>query len=145
MVWGTLGEINFEVGDAPTKLTYKERTNWAEHARIEGKATLQRTGDDLQAVDLTFRFGIGWCKPDEQVRRLQQARIDGKPMTLILGDGAIAGNYVLEDVRLTLDQTDEEGNTEFIDVSVKLLETVELPEPETLYSGTVTNPFEARA
>jgi phage protein U len=143
MVWGTLGDINIDVGDAPTGLTYKEKTQYARHDRIEGKATLQRTGEDLQTLDLTFSFGIGWCNPDEQVRQLQQLRIDGKPLTLILGDGIISGNYVLENVNITLTQTDAEGKTEFVEVSVKLLETVELPEPDTLISQA--RPFETRA
>jgi phage protein U len=142
MVLMTLGDVNFEVGDGPTKLSYKEKTQYAQHDRIEGKATLQRTGEELRSIDLTFRFGIGWCKPDEQVRRLQQLRIDAKPLTLIIGNNIIGGNYVLENVDLGLDQTDDEGRTEFVDVTVKLLETVELPEPETLLSQA--RPFETR-
>ncbi|MEM6866989.1 MAG: phage tail protein [Cyanobacteria bacterium P01_C01_bin.121] len=142
MVWGSLGDLNFEVGEAPTKLSYKESTQYTQHQRIEGKAVLQRTGEALQTLDLTFRFGIGWCDPDEQVRRLQQLRIDAKPLTLIIGNGIVSGNYVLENVSIDLTQTDAEGKTEFVDVNVKLLETVELPEPETLFSQA--RPFETR-
>lgn len=145
MVWGTLGGINFEVGDAPTKLTYKEATQYAKHDRILGKATLQNVGQELQSLDLSFVFHIGWCNPDEQLQRLQDARIAGEPMPLVLGGGRFEGNYVVESLRVILEQTDAEGQTEQLKVDVGLMETVDLPEPETLLSLNTTSPFEVRA
>ena len=142
-VWGTLGEINFTTSEAPRRFRYSEATEYAKHPRIEGKAVLQKTGEGLQRLDLSFRFGIGWCNPDEQLQRLQQARIASNPMPLVLGQGSFYGNYVIEGIDVTLEQTDATGQTELIEVGCKLIETIDLPEPDTLL--TQASPFEVRA
>ena len=145
MTWGTLGTLQFQVDEAPRSLRYREGTEYAEHPRIEGKPTIQKTAESLQTIDLSFRFGIGWCDPDEQLQRLQQARTDARPMPLVLGQGAFAGNYVIETIDVNVRQTDAEGRLEYIDVTVSLLETVDLPEPTegTLFSRV--RPFQLRA
>ena len=141
--WGTLGLINFEVTEAPRQFRYQEATEYAQHKRIEGKAMLQRVGEALQSLDLSFRFGYPWCQPDEQLERLQQARIEAEPLPLILGRGRFQGNYVIEDIQVDLQETTEDGLIILMEVSVQLLETQELPEPELLL--TQAEPFETRA
>ena len=141
--WGTLGDINFEVHEAPHQLGYKEASQFAQQKRIEGKATIQFVGEDLQTLDLTFRFGYPWCQPSAQLQRLQQARRDAKSMPLILGKGRFQGNYVIQDVSVDLEVTTEDGLISLIEVSVSLIETVELPEPVLVLSQAT--PFEARA
>lgn len=144
MTWGVLGDIQFQVDEAPRSFRHKEGTQFAEHARLGQKSTLQNVGEQLQTLDLSFRFAIGWCDPDEQLQRLRDARTAAQPMPLILGRGIFSGNYVVTTVNTTLEQTSAEGQTELIEVSVVLKETTDLPEPSLLLL-TQASPFEVRA
>ena len=144
MAWGTLGDITFQAAESPRSLRYSEATEFSQHPKLDRKPTLQRIGESLQSLNLSFRFGIGWGNPDQQLRRLQQARQQAEPMTLVLGAGTIAGNYVIESIDVNVRQTDAEGNLQTIEVAVALIETSQLPSPNqgTLFSQA--RPFEVR-
>ncbi len=136
-----LGDIEFELIEAPRSFDFTEKSVYSEHAKIEGKPGLQWVGESLNEISMSFRFGAAWCDPDEQLKRLQEARKLHKPMALILGTGRFAGNYVIEDIRTNLEVTDLKGNLDLIEVQVKLKETLTKP-PRTKSFGR--SPFKKR-
>lgn len=139
--WGLLGDIEFELDLAPRTFDYSEASTFAEHERIEGKASLQYTGEDLQELTWTFRFGAAWCDPDEQLRRLQAARAEHQPLALVLGAGRFKADYVIERIRVVLAQTDERGQTLELQVQVTLKESVTKAQPR---KKLLFNPFKKR-
>jgi phage protein U len=141
-LWGALGDIQFEIFNAPLGAKYSEKSNYVEQRRILSKPVLQLVGEELQKIALTFRFSSGWCSPNEELKKLQEARVLAEPMTLVLGSGRFQGNYVIEDIKVTTLQTQIDGTVDLIIVEVNLLEVDELPEPVLTISQA--QPFEVR-
>lgn len=141
-IWGSLGEIIFYVQEAPTDFDFSEGTRYARHDLIGQKPTLQRVGEELQTINLDFKFHHGWCQPDSQLERLQEARFAAQPLSLILGRGRFQGFYLITRIDTGLELTTLDGQILSIDVSVRLVETTQLPEPITLSQA---EPFEVRA
>ena len=132
MVWGLLGNIQFQLSEAPTRLGVTESTNFVKIPRIEQKPALQWTGDELRQLKFEFRFNVSWCNPSDQLRRLQDARISRQPMDLIVGEGEFRGYYLIQKIEAQVEQTDAEGNLLWVSVPVSLTETTDAPEPEVV-------------
>ncbi|MEM1240855.1 MAG: phage tail protein [Cyanobacteria bacterium P01_H01_bin.26] len=132
MPWGLLGDIQFELSEAPLKLEVAEKTTYQLIPRIEQKPALQWTGDELRTLRLEFTFNVSWCNPSEQLRRLQDARVERLPMDLIVGGGEFRGYYLIEQLQSQVQQTDGQGNLLWLTVSVTLTETTDRPEAETV-------------
>ena len=132
MVWALLGNIQFQLDEAPTRLEATEKTTYRRIPRIEQKPTLQWAGDELRTLRLEFRFNASWCNPSEQLRRLQDARLARTPMDLIVGGGEFRGYYLIEEIQSQINQTDGEGNLLWLSVPVSLTETTDRPEPEVI-------------
>ncbi|MEO1399666.1 MAG: phage tail protein [Cyanobacteria bacterium J06635_1] len=129
--WALLGNIEFQLSEAPRAFSSTKRVRFVEIPRIEQKPATQWTGDELRDLRLSFRFGAAWCDPDQQLRRLQQAQSDHTPMGLTLGGGTLRGYYLIEQVGVKLIQSDAEGNALVIEVDVALNETTDKPAPAT--------------
>ncbi|MEM9804039.1 MAG: phage tail protein [Cyanobacteria bacterium P01_D01_bin.56] len=132
MVWALLGNIQFELSEAPLGLGVTESAQYSSIPRIEQKPSLQWVGDKLRILQLEFTFNASWCNPAEQLRRLQTARQDRKPMDLIVGGGEFRGYYLIEQLQSQVQQTDGQGNLLWLTVSVTLTETTDRPEAETV-------------
>ena len=132
MPWGLLGNIQFELSEAPLKLEVAEKTTYQRIPRIEQKPALQWTGDELRTIRLEFTFNAGWCNPSEQLRRLQDARVAREPMDLIVGGGEFRGYYLIEQIQSQVQQTDAAGSLLWLTVPVSLTETTDRPEPEVI-------------
>ena len=140
MVWALLGDIQIQLDEAPIRFEASERTRYTRISRIEQKPTLQWLGDELRTLRLEFRFNASWCNPDEQFRRLQEARQTREPMDLIVGGGEFRGYYLIEEIQAQVQQTDGEGNLLWLSVPVTLTETTDRPEPEVI----ARDPFQRR-
>lgn len=120
-----LGEMIFEVVDAPRRFQLTEKSSYAEIPKIEAKPGLQWTGEELRSLNLTFRLNPAWGNPEEQLQELQQAREEHIALSLTIGTGVFAGDYVIEEISSTLSRTDLQGNIVECSVSVRLKETVQ--------------------
>lgn len=139
--WALLGDIEFELSQAPEQFDISESTRYVEIPRIEQQPTLQWVGDELRQISWDFVFNVGWCNPSEQLRRLQAARLARKPLPLTLSTGVFTGNYLITQLSTEIRRTLADGTLLSIEVSVDLLETTEQPEPETV----ALEPFLTRA
>lgn len=117
-----LGDVEIELINAPKSFAFKESNNYTEHDRIEGKPTLQWVGEDLDTLDLAFRFHANWCDPDAQLQQLRRLKDGRSPFPLTLGTGTFSGYWVIDDLSVNMPLTDERGNTIQLDVTVKLTE-----------------------
>ncbi|MDX2215524.1 MAG: phage tail protein [Oculatellaceae cyanobacterium bins.114] len=138
-----LGDIEFELIEAPKGFNFTEKSVYSEHPKIEKKPGLQWVGENLNEISMDFRFASQWGDPDAQLKRLQAARVQHKPMALILGTGRFQGNYVIEDIRTNLLTTDQQGRFDLIEVQVKLKETLTKP-PANKPFGRSPSPFQKR-
>ncbi|MEM9006540.1 MAG: phage tail protein [Cyanobacteria bacterium P01_F01_bin.86] len=138
--WALLGTIQFQLADAPIRLEATERTRFVRIPRIEQKPSLQWTGDELRTLRMEFQFNAAWCNPDEQLRRLQQARQAHEPMNLILGNGEFRGYYLIEQIQAEVRQTDGSGQLLWLSVPITLTETTDRLEAAT----PATSPFQRR-
>lgn len=122
-----LGDIEFQISNAPRSFRFSESNTYAEHPKIEGKPGLQYTGESLKEIKMAFRWHYTWSSPATELQRLQNARTDKTVMPLIMGSGRFYGNYVIEGIDTAVIQSDEEGNLVQIDVDVELKETTAQP------------------
>lgn len=95
--------------------------------RIGQKPLLQATGDELNTLEMSFIFTAGWCKPDEQLKRLQEAMNAKQPLALGWGNGRFDGNYVIESLDSEITDTLPTGEVLALTVDVSLLETTDEP------------------
>lgn len=117
-----LGEIQFEILNSPTSLSFTTKNNYTEHAKIDGKPTLQLVGSDLNTIQLDLHFNWQFCDPDARLRQLIAAKDKGEAMALIFGGGQYRGNYVIESLSCKTIRTNTRGEAITIDVQASLKE-----------------------
>ncbi|MGG6295302.1 phage tail protein [Leptolyngbya sp. AN02str] len=137
-LWGLLGDLEFEVGEAPKSFGLQEKTNYAEHERIEGKPRLQWTGDSLDSLDLAFAWHCDWCDPDQKLEELRQLKDTHEPQRLVIGARFI-GSFVIESISSNLKRTDPTGVTIQSEAQVKLKESPIMKDFSTVGSRSAKN------
>lgn len=83
---------------------------YAEHALIEGKPRLQKTGLSLDEITLSMRFHASFCVPADELAALKTSRDDGEVLTLLWGNGKIEGTFVITELSETIEEADPQGN-----------------------------------
>ncbi|MCO5238871.1 MAG: phage tail protein [Chitinophagaceae bacterium] len=83
--------------------------SYAEHALIEGKPRLQKTGDTLEEVSFTIRLHASYCKPVEVLNDLNESKTAGEILPLVMGNGEYKGDYVIASAGYTVDTTFPDG------------------------------------
>lgn len=141
MMWAVLGDIEFELANHPTGQQERTSTDYAEHARIQGKPRLEFIGEGLDELTLELLFHAALTDPEAQIRRLQEARRAHEPVPFVLGSGDYRGIYLLTGVDTTTRKTTDGGRLVAAMVSVTLREYAgpyrkPLPAPRGLL-GTV--------
>jgi phage protein U len=122
-MYAQLGSIQFENLKSFTQFDKTGSAIYAEHALIDSKPRLQRTGSSLDELSIAMRFHVGFpCIPTEEVGKLKTARDEGEVLTLSWGNGRIEGNFVITQLSETIEDQDREGNIFAIVVSCTLLE-----------------------
>ena len=81
----------FEVVGALTEFGARREYSYAEHARIEGKPTLQFTGAGLESAELGFALDDWLCEPADALRELQEMAAAHQAVVLLWGDGRLDG------------------------------------------------------
>jgi phage protein U len=121
-MYAQLGDIVFETLKGFTAYTDKQETTYAEHALIENKPRLQRTGEKLQEINLTIDFHSAFCQPDVEMAKLQQLRLNGEILTFIWGSGDVEGDFVIKSISKKLNDLAGDGNSINITADLELIE-----------------------
>lgn len=121
-MYAQLGDIFFQALKGFTSYEDTRETIYAQHQRIEGKPKLQRTGEALNEISLVMKFHAAFCDPEVEYDALNDHRVAGDILSLILGNGFYEGDFVITQLKKTLSQTDDDGSYIEINVEVSLLE-----------------------
>jgi phage protein U len=104
------GDIQFEGLFAAEAFEHSEKASYAEHALIDSKPRLQRTGEQLQEIKLKVHLHRDFGNVEDRVNKFRDARAAGTVLPLIFGNGNIDYRYVITDVDKSFTQLDSYGN-----------------------------------
>ncbi|QRO34123.1 phage tail protein [Chromobacterium violaceum] len=124
-MFALLGDIQFELITYFDGLEASKATKYARHEVMDDKPVLQRVGEELDELTIELSFHDYYCDPEKELRRLEDARVAGKALPLIWGNGVVAGQFVIEKVRVTQQSATRFGQVTALSASVNLLEFVE--------------------
>ncbi|OQS39768.1 phage tail protein [Chromobacterium haemolyticum] len=124
-MFALLGDIQFELITHFDGFEVTKATKYARHEVMDGKPILQRTGEELDELTIELAFHDYYCDPEKELKRLDEARKAGKAMPLIWGNGVVAGQFVIEKIRVTTQTANRYGKVMSLSASVSLLEYVE--------------------
>ncbi|WP_027823961.1 phage tail protein [Laribacter hongkongensis] len=127
-MFAQLGELRFELIKHWDGLQIKEQTRFAKHEMAAGKPRLQHLGEDAVSLTIELSFHEFFCDPQTELDRLKRARVAGKALPLVWGNGLVEGDFVIDSVSITHQSNDPFGLLTSVSASVILQEFVdELP------------------
>lgn len=121
-MYAILGDIRFEGYKGFADFSATNETVLSEHAVIEGKPRLQKTGEKLEEITLKFLLHSLYTNPEADLETLQTYRREARVVPFVSGSGYNYGDYAVKSISRTLTQTDNDGNIIGIEVEVSLIE-----------------------
>lgn len=129
--WGSLGEVVFNLVDAPHNLAMVEGATFAQHPLVGQRPRLQMTGLELRKLTLD----IYWSEMlqgnlDDRLAQLRAAMNEGQVQDLVLGSGkeaAYTGRWVIERMPWSATKTSDVGALSEVQLTLELLEWVDDP------------------
>ena len=85
MNFALLGNIAFDLLNAPTAFDERRSANYAEHAVLSGKPRLQAMGLDLTEITLQLKLHHQLAPVDERYQALIAAKEKQEALALVLG------------------------------------------------------------
>lgn len=140
-MFAQLGSIVFSGMKSLNSLSTTFETNLVEHALIENKPTLQRVGLKLDVLSISMLFHADFCNPQEEIDRLNEAMNVGEVMPFLMGDGRLAGEYLIKNIKVNESHHDDLGFLYAGDVQVELLEFFDFDRPATVKTAAVKRGF----
>jgi phage protein U len=102
----------------------------AEHPVIEGKPRLQAVGMKLRKIELSFLLHSTFSNPEDDVEALRAFQRRAEILPFLAGNGIPYGNFVIEEIKSGVTQSDNNGNIIGIEIELQLLESVLPPGSE---------------
>ena len=120
-MFAQLGSVLFDGLLSPETFEQQDSENYAEHARIENKPRLQRTGSGLREIQFAMHLNAAFCTPDTEAQKLYDAMVNAEVLPLVLGTGQVIGDFVILTIKKTIVQAFTDGaSLELrLDVSIK--------------------------
>jgi phage protein U len=115
--------------------------SYGEHALIDGKPRLQKTGDTLQELNLTFRLHAKFCNPKQELAKLDKAKTEGEILPLLMGDGTYVSDYVIISAPYTVDHALADGTIVQATVNLSLKEYIPYSKEEQQQQAARKNAF----
>lgn len=120
-----LGDKEFSGVFAPSDWSYGGgEANLAEHALINTKPRLQHTGEALEEISLRFHLRAEFCHPEQELADFDEWKSTGEILPLLLGTGEYRGDYLLQGLATTINQTFDDGTIVDAEVTLTLVEHV---------------------
>jgi len=117
-----LGSIRFEGAKAPSDFQRTTGANYAEHALFGRKPKLQRTGTNLDTIELGIQFHYSFCDPSSEVRAVRRAIADSSTLPFTLDSGENVGRFVITQFVETWNKTFDDGTLISVGGTISLLE-----------------------
>jgi len=121
-MFGTLGEITFELLSSPLSYESVYRWTYAEQEVAEARPRLQWLSENLRTIELELRFHASFTNPAGQLAQLLAAGRDHSARPLVFGNGDHEGYFVMVALRVTSTQMSAEGDMFAMTVMVELKE-----------------------
>jgi phage protein U len=96
-MFAQLGNIQFTGAKTPIRYEPVEAARYAEIPLVDGKARLQKTGDELTTISLEVRLHRGFTGADidTDVQQIRDYMSQGTPLPFTDGAGNLIGNFVI--------------------------------------------------
>lgn len=130
-MYAQLGNIKFEQSKGFTRYEPTEAARYGEIPLVDGKARLQKTGDELTAITIEVRFHRGFTGADldDDVAQIRQYMQAGTPLPFTNGAGELIGNFVITSFTPTPETAYPDGRAISLLAAITLREWVD-PAPE---------------
>lgn len=123
-MYAQLGNIIFDGLFTFSSMSRTETARYAEIALLDGKAVLQRTGDELTTVSLSFNLHKAFTEPRDAIQQFRDYRESGEVVELVDGTGASYGFYVVVTVTTTpIRMASADGRLDHANLTVSLSES----------------------
>jgi len=122
-MYAQLGNIRFEGLKGFSSFSETIAATYAQHARINRKARLEATGNELDAISIEMYFHANFTDPEADIEAIRVATVNHEILKLVLGNGNVVGDFVITSFEKTIDFTDPSGNIISATVSAELLES----------------------
>lgn len=124
-MYAKLGNIEYSGLVSFSAMERNRSVNYAQHDLINEVPRLQKiTSRGLNEIPLTFQFSYNFCDPEAEVATLIEMMNTGEILPLVDGVGKNYGDYVITDLKETVNKIDTKGRTMISTVSVTLKEYV---------------------
>lgn len=117
-----LGDIQFKGMLGFQSFTDDRSATYAEHALLDGKSRLQRTGDELERIGFSMLLHNSFCDPRSQYQQLEAYRENGDVLPLVDGSGQYIADFVIDKLSYDLVQGGPNGSWVAVNVDVSLVE-----------------------
>lgn len=121
-MYAKLGNIIFQQQKGFSTLKSDYATKYAEHSLISGKPRLERTGEDLESLNISLTLHKSFADPLEAFNELNAARIAGEILPLVLGNGEYINDFVITGITKDIVQTAPDGTVIFMILGIGLKE-----------------------
>lgn len=137
-MFAQLGNHIFQGLKSPSAVSEGFAMKYGTIPLVNGKDTIQPTGEELNEISLTVRYAIDFCDPATEIDALKKSMWTAEVLPFIMGDGTIVGSFVITQVDKTTERTSPTGTLEAAIVNISLLEkaceTVSSPQGQALES-----------
>jgi phage protein U len=121
-MFGTYGEITFEVLGSPVQFESSYRWTYAEHDVVEARPRLQWLSENLRTIEFDLLFHASFTNPTAQLESLLAAARDHSARPLVLGNGDHQGYFVIVALRMVSTQMTAFGDVVAMKVHLELKE-----------------------
>lgn len=123
-MWGSLGKIVFKTTQTPENIEINQKAKYAKIALFGQKEKIHFTGFEPNQISLKLTFNIAFCKPEEEIKKLQEAKSKRQVNPLIIGNTNL-GNYTIQDLKIEYLHTLPNGKIQVANVELTLIEVVD--------------------
>ncbi|MGH8338342.1 MAG: phage tail protein [Gammaproteobacteria bacterium] len=121
-MFGTLGEITFEVLTSPVAFEASFRWTYAEQEVVEARPRLQWLSEGLRTIAFDLRFHASFTNPAAQLESLVELARGHSAQALVLGNGQHLGYFVIVALRVASTQMTAVGDVIAMTVHLELKE-----------------------
>lgn len=141
-MFAQLGKTVFQAVFSFAEDSEQGAASYAEHALLDGKPRLQKTGVGLTERSIKIMLHNSFCVPQDELNKLKDSRDQGEILPLIWGNGLVEGDFVITDLSASKEDVAPNGTVICYSVSINLKEFVS---PNKLQSEQDDNRNKAKA
>ena len=124
-MWGSLGDLTFELFLTPEEFRIREKENYATIDVYGQKPSLQHTKTELKRIPLKIKvFRTKEIEPKEFLQNVKALMQRKESQPLVIGDEYL-GDFVIEELTTIYKRTDQYGNPLALILEINLLEVKE--------------------